>query len=505
MTHLRSRILLVCLGIATLWFGCKSSKAPVNIIEGNPKAASADTSLQSDRDRSDVDFMQLTMGELHPIKSMDPLFASNTSNKRFIQHIYEGLVRYDESGKVVPAIAADWQISDDSLTYRFTLRSNVYYHDHDVFSAGTGQRVISRDFHYIFKRMARLNVPPDGAKLFMAVEGFESYYREQRQLYDPEDRRLDGITGIKTPTDTTLVFELREQDPHFLHKLATPYAVVYPREAVSNTSDNKMITEPVGSGPFQFSKRENDSTYILSRFEGYWQNRGSDQNIPRLNRIDILHRSPQTLYQEFTDHSIDLIPELGPYTGRQAVDSSGQLSTTLADKNYQLYRGGTFTYRLLYNSMSSLDRKSIHRELNTVNFQQIASDIHPYMMKIDYKETVELPESVPRLSVPIEIPFSDDPYIKHTVQQIKQHFQDRAVDLRISNIRVPVESTGLIAEQAVPLYPQSGNSLDAMTLIRFNVHHLGLAHSNLQNLIFNPYPWWLDLRQTRITNSESSI
>jgi MarR-like DNA-binding transcriptional regulator SgrR of sgrS sRNA len=484
-------------------FGCKSTEAPVTIIEGDPKAASADTTLQAD-DEETSGFMQLTIGELHPIKSMDPLFATNTSTKRFVQQLYEGLVRYNREGEVVSGIASDWTVSQDSLRYRFTLRSNVYYHDNNIFAAGTGQRVISDDFRYTFKRMARHSVPSRGAQLFMTIEGFEPFYREQHQLFNPDDRRLDDIEGIETPNDTTLIFQLREQDPHFLQKLASPYAVGYPKEAVRQTEDDQRITVPVGSGPFQFSQRQNDSTYILARFDGYWQNRNLNTTTPRLDRVDFMHRSEQTLLEDFQNGSIDLLPELGPYAAKQMVDTSGQLIAK-AGENLELYRGGTFSYRLLYNKHSNIDRGSIHREIDALDFHQISSSVHPYVMDLSYKRSFALPDNSTQLTDPLQIPYSDDPYIKQTVREMKNAFEQRPVELQMNKLRVPVKSTGIIADQQVSLYPQSGDSLDEMTLVKFNVRHLGLSKTGLDHFTLNSYSWWIDLREAVISESNTSI
>lgn len=44
-------------------------------------------------------------------------------------NVFEGLTRFGPDGSVQPALARSWEISDDGLTYRFTLAPNVQFHD----------------------------------------------------------------------------------------------------------------------------------------------------------------------------------------------------------------------------------------------------------------------------------------------------------------------------------------------------------------------------------------
>ena len=44
-------------------------------------------------------------------------------------NVFEGLTRFMADGSVVPGLAESWEISDDGLTYTFTLRSGVTFHD----------------------------------------------------------------------------------------------------------------------------------------------------------------------------------------------------------------------------------------------------------------------------------------------------------------------------------------------------------------------------------------
>ncbi|WP_334093009.1 ABC transporter substrate-binding protein, partial [Helicobacter typhlonius] len=57
-------------------------------------------------------------------------------NAMFAQNaVYEGLVRVDKRGKIVPSLATMWEISTDALQYDFTLREGVRFSNGEEFNA----------------------------------------------------------------------------------------------------------------------------------------------------------------------------------------------------------------------------------------------------------------------------------------------------------------------------------------------------------------------------------
>ena len=50
-------------------------------------------------------------------------------------NLFEGLVKFDRHGKIVPALARRWQVSEDGKTYTFHLHEGVKFHDGQPFTA----------------------------------------------------------------------------------------------------------------------------------------------------------------------------------------------------------------------------------------------------------------------------------------------------------------------------------------------------------------------------------
>jgi peptide/nickel transport system substrate-binding protein len=148
-------------------------------------------------------------------------------------NVFEGLTRIDRNGKVQPALAASWDISEDGKTYLFHLQSGVTFHNGTTFS--------SSDVKFSFDR----------------ARG-EASVNPQKGLFEP-------IDTIEAPDPTTVKITLKRPTGAFLFNLGWPAAII-----VSPSSAETNKTEPVGTGPFKFSNWMKGSSLELVRNEHYW-------------------------------------------------------------------------------------------------------------------------------------------------------------------------------------------------------------------------------------------
>src|SRR5215471_2541862 len=69
-------------------------------------------------------------------EGLDPTIAAPTAIRVVTWlNLFEGLVRLDETGHVLPLLARSWTISDDGLTYTFKLQPGVKFHDGTPFDS----------------------------------------------------------------------------------------------------------------------------------------------------------------------------------------------------------------------------------------------------------------------------------------------------------------------------------------------------------------------------------
>ncbi len=480
--------LIIALFMAT---ACKGPETIV--VDENPTPASPDTARQDTADRASASFRQLNIGELNPIPTLDPLFAENASTMRALQLIYEGLVRYDKQGNIIPAIAENWEVSSDSLTYTFDLHGDIFFHDHDIFASGIGRKLLARDVKFVFERMAKNHVPSHAAHLFMPLKGFEPYYREQQQVLNAQQRRLRGVSGISTPDDSTVVFRLVEKDPHFLQKLASPYAVIYPREAVERNPSN---FKPVGSGPFAFSQFRNDSLLILSKYKNY---RIASQ--PAVNRVDIaVMNSENELFKAFAGGDLHLIPEPGPQITGQVLNKEGGIMSGYEDSYKVVRTEGRTTYSLNLHSGagSGLDKAPYVTQLvdSSLGFHNLP----PAYVELQKTSSPDTAFSFSPTDT-LVVAYTDNYYSRIFIDLLGRQIKSQNALIGLSPVRVPTRDTELYTSVHFPLYP-GHRRIPGNSLVHFSVLHHVLSVSELKQAAFNSYPWWIDLRETTIPVSD---
>src|SRR5688572_30364933 len=90
----------------------------------------------------------LTIAAQSAPTAMDPHFHRANSNNAILRHVFDGLVDFDTSGRIVPRLAESWRAIDDT-TWEFRLREGVRFHD--------GTPLAPEDIAFSFERLP--NVP----------------------------------------------------------------------------------------------------------------------------------------------------------------------------------------------------------------------------------------------------------------------------------------------------------------------------------------------------------
>ena len=169
--------------------------------------------------------------------TLDPLNPANTADGRSILfNVFEGLVKPDSSGRLVPALAQSYKLEDNGLVYIFTLRQGISFHD--------GTSVSSADVIYSLNQAVHA--------------GFQGLNQIDDITINGEDIRIT----------------LKERDPEFL-----PYLTV--GIVPENNPDRER--NPIGTGPFFIESYTPQQNLILSKNPYYWQS-----ELPKLDRITIV-------------------------------------------------------------------------------------------------------------------------------------------------------------------------------------------------------------------------
>ena len=92
------------------------------------------------------------------LSSLDPAFAKDKATIWATSQLFNGLVKMDHHSRIIPCIAERWDISSDGKLYRFYLRDDIYFHNHQLFEDGNGRKVVASDFTYSFLVSCLFNI-----------------------------------------------------------------------------------------------------------------------------------------------------------------------------------------------------------------------------------------------------------------------------------------------------------------------------------------------------------
>ncbi|MDD9139832.1 MAG: ABC transporter substrate-binding protein [Candidatus Cardinium sp.] len=195
------------------------------------------------------------------IQGLDPVVSTNMYETRVIAKVYEGLLEYHywkRPFELTTNLAVAMPIiSEDGLTYTFTLKPAVYFQDNACFPNGKGREITAKDFVYSFKRIADPAVQsPYFSELEPIIKGMDAFRTQLQQHKGDYSIPMEGVQALD---NYTLRFTLTKPSTLFLHFLAQPFAYVVPSEAVAYYGAD-FINHPVGTGPFtlgQFSPQDN--------------------------------------------------------------------------------------------------------------------------------------------------------------------------------------------------------------------------------------------------------
>ncbi len=206
------------------------------------------------------------------LSSLDPAFARNQANVWAITNLYSGLFELSSDMYPVPNIAESWDVSEDGVTYTFTLKKGIYFHDSEAFSGGKGREVTAKDFEYSFKRLLDPATASTGAWIF----------NDKVKL----NERGDGFAEnwVEATGPHTLVIRLEKPFGPFLEILTMPYTFVVPGEAVEKWGKD-FRKHPVGTGPFQFKTWDEGNSLIMVKNKNYWKKDENGKQLPYLDAI----------------------------------------------------------------------------------------------------------------------------------------------------------------------------------------------------------------------------
>ncbi|WP_156289563.1 ABC transporter substrate-binding protein [Oceanobacillus salinisoli] len=198
------------------------------------------------------------------VDNLDPYISEAADTESMMDNVFDGLLDTDETGKLIPAIADSFEVSDDGLTYTFQLKEGVLFHD--------GSELTAEDVIYSYEKLSGLNGGEPLASLFA------------------------GIEKIEAPSDYEIVITLSERNSAFLAANIRPILPVGYEE---------QSTKPIGAGPFKFQEYEVGQQLTLVKNKDYY----NEEKVPQIDEVRfIVMPDSEAAILAMQAGEIDIIP-----------------------------------------------------------------------------------------------------------------------------------------------------------------------------------------------------
>src|SRR5947199_4368273 len=158
------------------------------------------------------------------LRSIDPIWTTAYVTRNYGYLVFDTLFALDKDLKPQPQMVDKWTVSDDKLTYKFTLRDGLKWHD--------GQPVRAADCIASIERWAK---------------------RDQFG-----QKMMEAVGSMTANDDKSFTIALKAPFPlliNALGKLSSNVLFMMP-ERIAKTDAFQQIPEAIGSGPFKFVKEE---------------------------------------------------------------------------------------------------------------------------------------------------------------------------------------------------------------------------------------------------------
>jgi peptide/nickel transport system substrate-binding protein len=256
----------------------------------------------------------LTWGSGADAVTLDPADATDGESVKAIANLFDTLVRYKVgSTEVEPCLATAWTVSDDRLTWTFTLREGVKFHD--------GTPCDAAAVAFSFERQRDPQHP--------FHQGEFVYWHDQFSM----------VHKVEATDARTVVFRLERPFVPFLANLAMFTAsIVSPAqfEALRGKPETFAV-RPVGCGPFKLKEWRRGEAVVLEAFDDYWGGRPAlDRVVLRTipdntSRLKLLHKgeldaidglNPADVVELMSAPGVKVVREPGMNTAYLALNNS---------------------------------------------------------------------------------------------------------------------------------------------------------------------------------------
>lgn len=253
----------------------------------------------------------ITIGNFRDVTGpWDPALSVVGFNGPYMSAVYDPLVRIDEKGETVPALAEKWEYNTDRTELTFHLRNGVTFSDGAVFNAAAA--------------VANINHLREGLM--------------------PRDT-YKHVTDVTAKDDRTVVLKLNQRDDALLYTMGAGQSWMASPDAIAAGT---LTKGPVGSGPYLLdpAKTTAGSQYHFTRSKDHWdaasfpfdevtimpmEDPTARMNAMLSGQVDVIFAQAQDVPRA-EQEGWNIARQVGNWTGLQFIDRSGTQVAALGDE-----------------------------------------------------------------------------------------------------------------------------------------------------------------------------
>lgn len=174
--------------------------------------------------------------------SLDPWLSAAVDTKAIFNNVFEGLMKFDSTGNLYPAVAKQVDINDKMDEYTFTLRENVYFHN--------DKHLTSDDVLYTYENLQHMSGDVANSS------------------------KYSGIKSVEALDEYTVKISLEAPSSAFL---SSATIAILPRDY------DQQATHPIGCGPYKFVEYKPSQKIVLEKFDKYY----NEERFPTIDRAEV--------------------------------------------------------------------------------------------------------------------------------------------------------------------------------------------------------------------------
>jgi peptide/nickel transport system substrate-binding protein len=279
----------------------------------------------------------LTEGIIGTPRFINPVLAISDADRDMTALIYSGLMRPDNKGGLIPDLAEKFEISEDGLSYTFTLKPNLVWQD--------GEHITSDDIIFTIQQA----IDPS--------------------IKSPKRASWEGVS-VERIDDKNIRFVLSKPYTPFLENTTIG---ILPKHIWKDAMSEQMSfsefnINPIGSGPYKVKKINRNSSGIVNSYE-LIPNKKFALDKPHIKTL-ILHFYPsgKELLSSYQRGDVDSISAITPQTAEKIKRSSSNLKTPSLPRVFAVFfnqnNAKIFSYKEVRSALNlATDKKKIIDEV----------------------------------------------------------------------------------------------------------------------------------------------